>query len=149
MRVVVQRVKLARVRVGGRVTGEIGAGLLVYLGVGKGDTLEAAQSLAAKVAALRVFNDASGKMNLAPAESGGSLLVVSEFTLYGDCRKGRRPNYTMAAPLEAARDLYEAFIEALRSLGMRVATGEFQAMMEVEAVNDGPVTLLLDSDRLF
>jgi D-tyrosyl-tRNA(Tyr) deacylase len=149
MRAVVQRVKHASVRVGEQVAARINAGLLVYLGVAKGDTVEVAAALAGKVAGLRIFNDELGRMNLSLSQTCGEVLVVSEFTLYGDCRKGRRPNYMMAASLDAARQLYVAFIQALQALGLRVATGEFQAMMEVEAANDGPVTLLLDSDRQF
>jgi D-tyrosyl-tRNA(Tyr) deacylase len=129
--------------------GEIGSGLLVYLAVGKGDTREAAQDLANKIANLRIFDDGQGKMSVPLAGFGKSILVVSEFTLYGDCRKGRRPNYMLAAPPDTARELYEAFVAALRSFGLEVATGEFQATMEVESLNDGPVTLLLDSEKLF
>ncbi len=149
MRAVVQRVHHAKVRVAQRVVGEIGSGLLVYLAVGKGDTREAAQDLANKIANLRIFDDGQGKMSVPLAGFGKSILVVSEFTLYGDCRKGRRPNYMLAAPPDTARELYEAFVAALRSFGLEVATGEFQATMEVESLNDGPVTLLLDSEKLF
>ncbi len=149
MRAVIQRVLHARVRVGQRVVSEIGPGLLIYLAIGRNDTCRAAETLAAKIASLRIFNDEHGKMNRSLIESDGAALVVSEFTLYGDCRKGRRPNYMLAAPHAQAREIYEFFARALASCGLNVSTGEFHSMMEVESVNDGPVTLLLDSDRLF
>ncbi len=149
MRAVVQRVSQARVRVDGRTTGEIGRGFVVLLGVGAGDDEAAARYLAEKIAALRVFEDEQGKMNRSLEEIGGAVLAVSQFTLYGDCRKGRRPSFDRAARPEAARALYEKFIGALREHGLRVEQGVFQAMMEVELVNDGPVTLLLDSERTF
>jgi D-tyrosyl-tRNA(Tyr) deacylase len=142
---VVQRVSRATVRVNGRVTGEIGAGLLVLLGVRQGDGDADAGWLAAKIASLRIFPDAEGKMNRGLDEAGGAMLVVSQFTLLGDCVKGRRPSFTHAAPPEVANRLYERFCSAVRELGVRVETGVFQAMMEVELVNDGPVTLLVDS----
>jgi D-tyrosyl-tRNA(Tyr) deacylase len=149
MRAVVQRVSEARVKVDGQVTGEIGPGLLVLLGVAKSDDAAAAAQLAEKVYGLRLFNDAEGKMNLSLAEAGGAALAVSQFTLYGDCRKGRRPSFDRAAPAEQAKALYEEFVAALRKLGARVETGGFQAMMEVELVNAGPVTVLVDTDRQF
>lgn len=149
MRAVVQRVSEARVKVGGKVPGEIGAGLLVLLGVGKTDDAVAAHQLAEKIHGLRLFNDAEQKMNLSLAEVGGAVLAVSQFTLYGDCRRGRRPSFDRAAPAEQARALYEEFVAALRALGARVETGVFQAMMKVELVNDGPVTVLVDTDRQF
>ena len=149
MRAVIQRVSEARVKVDGQVTGEIGAGLLVLLGVAKTDDAAAAQQLAEKIYGLRLFNDADGKMNRSLAEGNGAVLAVSQFTLYADCRKGRRPSFDRAAPAELARALYEEFVSALRSLGARVETGVFQAMMDVELVNDGPVTVLVDTDRQF
>jgi D-tyrosyl-tRNA(Tyr) deacylase len=149
MRAVVQRVKHAEVRVGKEVVGRIGLGFVVLLGVGKDDTEAAGEVLAEKVANLRVFDDAHGKMNRSIAEVGGQALCVSQFTLYGDCRKGRRPSYDQAAPPERAMPLYEIFVAALRQRGIATETGQFRAMMDVELVNDGPVTLLLDSDRLF
>ncbi len=145
MRAVVQRVTSARVEVDGRVTGEIGGGLLVLLGVAKPDTREDAEFLADKIVNLRIFSDEAGKMNRSVAESGGALLMVSQFTLYGDCRKGRRPSFDAAAPAEQARALYEAFVEAARAKGLTVETGVFQAHMSVSLVNDGPVTLLVES----
>ena len=149
MRAVIQRVSRARVTVEGQIVGAIGRGFLVLLGVGKGDTAADAEYLADKTAGLRVFRDAEDKMNLALAEAEGAVLVVSQFTLYGDCRKGRRPSFDQAAPPELATSLYEKYVEALRSRGLRVETGTFQAMMDVELVNDGPVTLLLDSGKAF
>ncbi len=149
MRAVIQRVVRAEVRVDGEVVGAVGKGLLVLLGVAQGDGEEAARFLADKVASLRVFEDDAGKMNLAVAEVQGEILVVSQFTLLGDLRKGNRPGFTSAAPPEAASALYERFCALLRDHGLRVATGVFRAHMEVELVNDGPVTLLLDSTRLF
>ncbi|SRR6266545_1685151 len=145
MRAVLQRVRQARVRVGEEVTGEIAHGLLVLLGVAVGDTAEQAKWLAEKIVSLRIFNDADGKMNRDVTEVGGAVLVVSQFTLYGDCRKGRRPSFIDAAPQETAIPLYEAFVNAVRALGVPTATGRFQAMMDVELVNDGPVTLIVDS----
>jgi D-aminoacyl-tRNA deacylase len=149
MRAVVQRVSRARVTVEERVTGEIGAGLMILLGVGKEDTSAAAISMAEKVANLRIFEDEQGKMNRSLLETKGSALVVSQFTLYGDARGQRRPSYIAAAPPEKAKALYEEFSAALRGLGVNVATGIFQAMMSVELVNEGPVTILLDSDKTF
>ena len=145
MRAVLQRVSRARVVVGEEVTGAIGPGLLVLLGVAPGDTAAQAQWLADKVVGLRVFNDADGKMNLSVADVGGAVLVVSQFTLYGDCRKGRRPSFVEAAPPELAVPLYEAFVAAVRAQGIPTETGRFGAMMQVELVNDGPVTLIVDS----
>lgn len=149
MRAVVQRVSRAEVRVDGRVTGAVARGLLVLLGVAQGDGEEAARLLADKVAALRIFEDDAGKMNRAVAEVGGGVLVVSQFTLLGDARKGNRPSFTAAAPPEAADALYQRFCALLREKGLPVATGVFRAQMEVELVNDGPVTLLLDTQRTF
>lgn len=145
----VQRVSRARVRVAGEVTGEIGRGLLVLLGVSREDGEADARLLADKVAGLRVFEDGAGKMNLAVGEVAGGLLVVSQFTLLGDARKGNRPSFTEAAPPDVANALYERFCALLREKGLPVGTGVFRASMEVELVNQGPVTLLLDSRRLF
>jgi len=145
MRAVLQRVSRARVLVEGRATGEIGAGLVVLLGVGQGDTSAAAAYLAEKTAQLRIFNDAQGKLNISLLESGGAALVVSQFTLYGDVSRGRRPGFDRAAPPAEAKRLYEEYVRCLRATGVRVETGVFQAHMEVELVNDGPVTLLLES----
>jgi len=149
MRAVLQRVKRAEVRVGDDVVGSIGPGLLVLVGVGEMDADTDLENLAAKIVNLRVFEDEHGKMNRSLQEVGGQVLCVSQFTLYGDCRKGRRPSYDQAAGLDTAQRLYDDFVKALRSLGIVVATGQFQAKMEVELVNDGPVTLLLDSEKLF
>ena len=149
MRAVVQRVSRGEVRVGGQVVGAVGKGLVVLLGVARGDDAGDARALADKVAALRVFEDAAGKMNLALAEVGGGLLVVSQFTLLGDARKGNRPSFIDAAGPEEGNALYEAFCALLREKGLPVATGTFRAMMEVELVNDGPVTILLDSRKAF
>ena len=149
MRAVLQRVTRASVRVEGRTVGEIGAGLLVLLGVARDDKESDAVYLVEKVLNLRVFEDAEGRMNLSLAEAGGALLAVSQFTLYGDARKGRRPSWFDAAPPELARPLYKFFVAAARARGAQVETGSFQAMMEVELVNDGPVTILLDSRKLF
>ncbi len=145
MKACIQRVSRARVTVAGEVAGEIGRGMLVLLGVAADDTEDDARALAAKAAGLRVFGDSQGKMNLALADVGGSMLVVSQFTLLGDCRKGRRPSFTDAAPPEMAVRLYEVFVDAVAAEGIPVATGRFREHMEVELVNDGPVTLLLDS----
>jgi D-tyrosyl-tRNA(Tyr) deacylase len=145
MRAVVQRVSRAAVTVDGEITGAIGRGLLVLLGVGPADTDAGARWLVDKVVGLRIFPDAEGKMNRDVAEAGGGVLVVSQFTLYGDCRKGRRPSFVGAAPPELAEPLYEAFVAAVRARGLPAATGRFGAMMQVELVNDGPVTLLVDS----
>ena len=149
MRIVVQRVSRARVTVEGRATGEIGHGLMILLGVGKHDSSAVAVSMAEKTANLRIFEDAQGKMNLSLLDVKGSALVVSQFTLYGDARGQRRPSFISAAPPDLAKALYEEFCEALRRIGVNVATGVFQAMMSVELVNEGPVTILLDSDKTF
>jgi D-tyrosyl-tRNA(Tyr) deacylase len=149
VRAVVQRVSRAEVRVEGRATGRIGRGLAVLLGVAREDGEDDGRLLADKVAALRVFEDAAGKMNLPVAEVGGGVLVVSQFTLLGDARKGNRPSFVEAAAPEQASALYERFCASLREKGLPVATGVFRATMEVELVNDGPVTILLDSRRLF
>jgi D-tyrosyl-tRNA(Tyr) deacylase len=149
MRAVLQRVTRASVRVEGQTVGEIGPGLVVLLGVARDDEESDALYLVEKVLNLRVFEDAEGRMNLSLAEACGALLVVSQFTLYGDARKGRRPSWFDAAPPELARTLYEFFVAESRARGARVETGSFQAMMEVELVNDGPVTILLDSRKLF
>ena len=149
MRAVVQRVSSAKVSVGGTVTGEIGAGLMILLGVGREDTPVVAAALAEKAVNLRIFEDENEKMNRSLLDVNGAALVVSQFTLYGDARGGRRPSFIAAAPPEQAKALYEAFCEALRGLGVSVSTGLFQAMMSVELVNEGPVTILLDSDKTF
>ena len=149
MRAVVQRVSRAEVRVDGLAAGAIGPGLAVLLGVAQGDGEDAARSVADKVAALRIFEDAEGKMNRAVAEVGGGVLVVSQFTLLGDARSGNRPSFSGAAAPAAANALYDRFCAHLREKGLKVATGVFRAHMELELVNDGPVTILLDSTRLF
>jgi D-aminoacyl-tRNA deacylase len=149
MRAVLQRVTRASVRVGGETVGDIGAGLVVLLGVARDDAEEDARYLVEKVLNLRVFDDAGGRMNLSVAERGGALLVVSQFTLYGDVRRGRRPSWFEAAPPALAETLYEFFVAEARAAGARVETGSFRRMMEVELVNDGPVTILLDSRKLF
>jgi D-aminoacyl-tRNA deacylase len=149
MRAVIQRVSCARVTVEGAVTGEISYGLMILLGVGREDTPEVAASLAEKAANLRIFEDEDGKMNRSLLDVKGAALVVSQFTLYGDARGGRRPSFIAAAPPDQARALYESFCEGLQKLGVTVATGVFQAMMSVELVNEGPVTILLDSDKTF
>lgn len=144
MRIVLQRVSRARVTIAGRVTGEIGRGLLLLAGFTDADTEDALAWMAEKVVGLRIFPDDEGKMNRSVAEMGGALLVVSQFTLYGDARKGRRPSFIDAARPEIAIPLYERFVGLLRATGLDVATGEFGAMMDVELVNDGPVTLILE-----
>lgn len=149
MRAVVQRVTEARVEVGGEVVGAIGTGLLVLLGVAQGDAAADAAYLAEKTAGLRIFEDGDGKMNLALNDVAGAVLAVSQFTLLGDCRKGRRPGFTDAAPPELADLLYNQYVAALRATGLEVATGVFRAEMQVHLVNDGPVTLLLDSRKEF
>ena len=153
MRAVVQRVSRAKVTVkatvNGEIAGEIGLGLLVLLGVGVGDTRADADYLAEKTIGLRIFEDAGGKMNLSVAEVGGALLVVSQFTLYGDARRGKRPSFDAAAAPEQARELYEYFVEKVRAAGLRCETGRFQETMQVELVNEGPVTILLDSAKVF
>jgi D-tyrosyl-tRNA(Tyr) deacylase len=147
MRAVVQRVTYAKVEVDGIVVGEIGPGLLVLLGVARDDPPVDADFLASKIAQLRIFNDDAGKMNRSLLDVGGALLAVSQFTLYGDCRKGRRPSFDQAAPPELARELYQRFVEASRALGVRVETGVFQAHMAVSLLNDGPVTLIVESPK--
>jgi D-tyrosyl-tRNA(Tyr) deacylase len=149
MRAVVQRVKEAKVNVGGRTVGEIGVGLLVFLGVGLNDSEKDCGYLAGKIAHLRIFSDEQGLMNRSVLEMEGAILVVSQFTLWGDCLKGRRPSFTRAAPPEKARMLYDRLTELLREKGLKVATGVFQEMMEVHLVNDGPVTMLLDTEKSF
>jgi D-tyrosyl-tRNA(Tyr) deacylase len=149
MRAVVQRVTEAAVRISGEDVGRIGSGLLVFLGVGQQDAVADVQTMAEKVAKLRIFPDAADKMNFSVLDRRGEILVVSQFTLWGDCRKGRRPSFTGAAHPEMARSLYEAFVQRLRDYGLVVQTGRFQEMMEVSLVNDGPVTLLLDSQKVF
>jgi len=145
MRACIQRVSRARVTVGSGATGEIAAGMVVLLGVAGGDSEAEARQMAEKIAGLRIFEDGQGKMNLALADVGGAMLVVSQFTLLGDCRKGRRPSFTDAAGPELAERLYEVFVHTVAALGISVATGKFREHMAVELVNDGPVTLLLDS----
>jgi D-aminoacyl-tRNA deacylase len=149
MRAVVQRVSRARVTVGDDVVGEIGAGLLVLLAVAREDTEADANYLADKVVGLRMFEDGDGKMNQGVREAGGSVLTVSQFTLYGDVRRGKRPSFDAAAQPEKARTLYEYFVERIRAAGLRCETGRFQEMMQVELFNDGPVTILLDSSKAF
>ena len=149
MRAVVQRVSLCRVTVDGNVAGEIGAGLLVLLGVSKTDSEAAADYLVDKIIGLRIFEDAEGKMNLSVQDSGGAMLVVSQFTLYGDVRRGKRPSFDAAARPEEAKRLYEYFVGKILAAGLRCETGQLQAMMEVELVNSGPVTILLDSEKQF
>jgi D-tyrosyl-tRNA(Tyr) deacylase len=149
MRAVVQRVSHCEVAVAGETVGRIGLGLLVLLGVRAGDSEKDAAYLAEKVANLRIFADTTAKMNLSLKDIGGAALVVSQFTLCGDCRKGRRPSYNDAAPPEVAEGLYEYFVNCLKERGLPTATGRFQAMMEVNLVNDGPVTILLDSEKNF
>jgi D-tyrosyl-tRNA(Tyr) deacylase len=149
MRAVVQRVSHAKVTVNGEITGEIGPGLLVLLGVGQGDTRAAADYLVEKTIGLRIFEDAGGKMNLSVVDIGGAVLSVSQFTLYGDVRRGKRPSFDAAAPPQQARELYEYFVEKIRAAGLRCETGRFQEMMKVELANEGPVTILLDSEKTF
>ena len=149
MRAVVQRVSRAKVTVKEWTSGEIGLGLLVLMGVGHGDTEADATYLADKIAGLRVFEDEDGKMNLSVVDVGGSVLAVSQFTLYGDARRGKRPSFDGAAPPEQARRLYEFFVERVRALGLCCETGRFQEMMQVELVNEGPVTILVDSAKSF
>jgi len=149
MRAVVQRVSRASVSVEGRSTGEIGPGLVVLVAVGKEDTAATASAMAEKVANLRIFSDDAGKMNRSLLDVGGAALAISQFTLYGDARGQRRPSFIQAAPPELGKALYEDFVSALRALGVRVETGVFQAHMSIELVNDGPVTILLDSEKIF
>ena len=147
MRAVVQRVSRAKVSVSGETTGEIGKVLLVLLGVGHGDTEADATYLAEKIIGLRIFEESDGKMNRSVQDLGGSVLAVSQFTLYGDVRRGKRPSFDAAAPPEQARRLYEFFVERIRAAGLPCETGHFQEMMQVELVNEGPVTILLDSGK--
>jgi len=149
MRAVVQRVSRAKVTVGNEVTGEIATGLLVLLGVGQNDGEAEAEYLAEKVVGLRIFEDDAEKMNRNLQDVGGSVLVVSQFTLYGDVRRGKRPSFDAAAPPQKARELYEYFVERVRSFGLKCETGRFQETMQVELVNDGPVTIMLDSAKAF
>lgn len=149
MRAVVQRVSRGKVTVEGQVVGQIGQGYVVLLGVAKEDTAEAADYLADKVAGLRVFEDEQGKMNRSILEAGGAVLAISQFTLYGDVRRGRRPGFDRAGRPEQAEPLYERFVAKLREQGLTVETGRFQTHMEVELVNDGPVTILVDSEKSF
>ncbi len=145
MRACIQRVSQAQVTVGDEVCGQIGLGMLVLLGVAAGDSVDDAQQLAEKIAGLRIFDDPQGKMNLSLAEVGGAMLVVSQFTLLGDCRKGRRPSFIAAAPPEVAETLYQEFVAKVTTQSIPVATGKFRQHMAVSLVNDGPVTLLVDS----
>jgi D-tyrosyl-tRNA(Tyr) deacylase len=149
MRAVIQRVSRAEVRVGNDITGKIGPGLLLLLGVSVDDTERDAEYLLDKTINLRIFEDAEGKMNLSLLETGGELLVVSQFTLYGDTRRGRRPSFIRSAPPDKANELYEFFVRTAQTQVTKVATGRFQAMMDVELVNDGPVTIMLDSEKIF
>jgi D-tyrosyl-tRNA(Tyr) deacylase len=149
MRAVIQRVSRAKVTVAGEITGEIGPGVLVLLGVGQQDTEANADYLAEKIAGLRIFEDQGGKMNRSVVDIGGAVLVVSQFTLYGDARKGKRPSFDAAAPPQRAREMYEYFVNRIRARGLRCETGRFQEMMDVELVNAGPVTILLDSEKTF
>ena len=149
MRAVIQRVSSCTVTVGEEITGQIGTGLLVLLGIRAGDSAKDANYLAEKVANLRIFADGNDKMNLSVKDIAGEVLVVSQFTLLGDCRKGRRPSYNDAAPPKVAEHLYEYFVNSLKEQGLPAATGRFQAMMAVKLVNDGPVTILLDSEKNF
>ncbi|HUN85219.1 MAG TPA: D-aminoacyl-tRNA deacylase [Terracidiphilus sp.] len=149
MRAVVQRVSKASVSVEGRIVGEIGQGLLVLLGVSRADAKADAEYLAEKIAGLRIFEDAGGKMNLSVADIGGAALVVSQFTLYGDARRGRRPSFDEAARPESARELCDSFVAEIRSRGLRCETGQFRATMSVSLTNEGPVTILLDSAKAF
>jgi D-tyrosyl-tRNA(Tyr) deacylase len=147
MRIVLQRVASAHVRVGDAEVGRIGRGLLVYVGVGKEDGLEDIDYMAGKIRDIRIFDDDDGRMNRSVVEAGGELLIVSQCTLYGDCRRGRRPSFESAARPEEARPLYDELVTKLRASGLKVKTGQFQAMMAVELVNDGPVTLVVESRK--
>ena len=149
MRAVIQRVSRAQVAVDGEVVGQLGPGLLVLLGIGRDDTEADALYLAEKIAGLRIFEDDQGKMNRNVQEAAGSILAVSQFTLYGDVRRGKRPSFDEAAPPEKAKQLYELFVAKIRATGLRCETGQFQAMMQVELTNEGPVTILLDSKKSF
>ena len=149
MRACVQRVSKASVTVDDQAVGEIGRGLLVLLGVENGDTQKDVNFMAEKITGLRIFNDADGKMNLSLVDVGGQMLAVSQFTLLGDCRKGKRPSFIGAANPELGRELYESFVAKVEELGIETATGTFQAHMDVSLINDGPVTILVDSKKLF
>lgn len=149
MRTVLQRVKSASVHINGEVSGKISAGLVVLLGISSNDTIKDVRWMAEKVINLRIFDDQNGKMNLSLADINGEMLIVSQFTLYGDCRKGRRPGFSTAAPPEIAKPLYEEFIKEVKNRQIQVATGIFQAEMEISLINHGPVTLLLDSEKKF
>jgi D-tyrosyl-tRNA(Tyr) deacylase len=149
MRAVVQRVLRAKVSVDGKITGEIERGMLVLLGVGANDAEQDADYLAEKILGLRIFNDEQGKMNVSAVQASAGVLVVSQFTLYGDARRGKRPSFDAAAHPEKARALYEYFVDRIRQSGLNCETGQFQASMQVELVNDGPVTILLDSSKAF
>jgi len=149
VRAVVQRVLEASVSIGEKTTGHIGKGILIFVGIGQEDTIEDARTLAEKVVNLRIFPDALDKMNFSVLDVEGGILVISQFTLFGDCRKGRRPSYASAAQPEHAKALYEAFVEEVRHYTASVETGQFQEMMQVHLVNDGPVTLLMDSRKIF
>lgn len=149
MRAVIQRVSRASVTVDGETTGEIGAGLLVLLGIHRDDGTKEIQWMVDEIINLRIFEDEKGKMNYSLLDTGGAMLIVSQFTLYGDCRKGRRPGYSTAAPPESAKNLYQQFIDSIKQKNISTSNGRFQAHMDVELVNDGPVTLLLDSSKLF
>jgi len=144
MRILVQRVKEAKVLVNGQIIGQIGKGILVFLGIARGDNITQAEWLVKKVCSLRIFADKNSEFNLSLKEIGGEILVVSQFTLYGDCRKGRRPSFDQAAPPPEALLLYESFIKLLKQQGIKVATGKFGALMQVHLINDGPVTLILE-----
>ena len=145
MKIIIQRVKQAHVEIDGKTVGQIGLGLLVFLGIGKEDSIEKADQLVKKIVELRIFEDAQGKMNLSAQEVNAQFLVVSQFTLYGDCRKGRRPSFDEAADPKKGEELYNDFVEKLRQQNVKVETGQFRAMMDVHLVNDGPVTLILEN----
>ncbi len=149
MRAVIQRSKTASVTVAGEVTGAIEQGLVVFLGIKANDDAKIVSWMVEKIINLRIFEDENGKMNLSLKDTGGEMLIVSQFTLYGDCRKGRRPGYSQAASPDLAEDVYEKFVAEVKHRGIKAATGQFQAKMDVQLVNDGPVTLLLDSDKIF
>lgn len=149
MRAVVQRVSKAGVDIDGKTVGEIGTGLLVFLGIGKGDSGEDVDYLVEKIVDLRIFPDKEGQMNLSAREEGRELLIVPQFTLYGDCRQGRRPSFSGAASLQRAEELYDKFVDRMQETGLKIETGRFQSLMDVRLVNNGPVTMLLDSRRKF
>jgi D-aminoacyl-tRNA deacylase len=149
VRAVVQRVLEARVSVEGKIAGEIGKGVLIFVGIGQEDNLDDARILAEKIVHLRIFSDDTGKLNHSVLDAGAGILVISQFTLWGDCRKGRRPSYASAAPAEPAQALYKAFVDEIRQYAPSVETGRFQELMQVSLINDGPVTLLLDSRKTF